>query len=228
MERTVAQTHTIGTFKDPASAWTHFLGFIAAVFAVAGLLIAALPDTAKAVAMAIYGAATIGIFLASSTYHFFDLGEAGNRWLKRLDHSAIFLMIAGSYVPPVMHFLDGAWRIAMLSIIGAIALAGVALKLLWIDCPRWLGTGIYLAMGWLVVVPAHLILPQLEPSMLAWLVGGGLAYSVGALVYVFEWPDPWPEVFGHHEVWHLFVLAGAACHFVFMMQLLDVPVPPFG
>jgi len=213
-------------FKDPASAWTHFLGFLAAAVAAIVLVWLASSDGPKAVAMSIYGATLVTLFLASSLYHFFDLGERGNRWLRRLDHAAIFLLIAGTYVPPLLHLLDGPWRIIFLALVGSVAAAGVVLKLLWIDAPGWLGMSLYLGLSWVVLIPAPKILPQLSGAALAWLVGGGIAYSVGAFVYARQWPDPWPGRFGHHEVWHLFVLVGAASHYAFMWTLLDLPYPP--
>jgi hemolysin III len=115
----------------------------------------------------------------------------------------------------------------MLAVVGGLAVAGVALKMAWIDCPTWLSTGLYLAMGWVVVVPAYKILPRLDPWSLGWLVTGGLAYTVGAIVFATERPDPWPERFGHHEIWHVFVLLGAAAHFVFTAGLVDHPRPLF-
>lgn len=217
-----------GIFKDPVSATTHFAGFLAAIVGGIILTLAAAPLGAPGtIAMAIYAVGLIGVFFASSIYHFFDFGERWNLWLNKLDHIAIFLMIAGSYVPPVLHLLEGTWRIAMLGAVGLIALMGVVLKTITLDLPRWVSTGIYLGMGWLFVVPAHLMLPQLEFASIAWLVTGGLAYSVGAVVYALERPDPLPGVFGHHEVWHLFVLAGAGAHYIFMWNLLGHPVPPF-
>lgn len=213
-------------FKDPVSASTHFLGFLVAVLAAGALVLVAAPDGPKAAAMGIYGATLVALFGASSAYHFFDLGARGNRWLRRLDHAAIFLLIAGSYVPPLFHLLDGAWRIACLAAVGGLAVAGAALKLAWIDCPEWLGLGLYLALGWLVVIPAPWILPKLPAESLAWLVGGGAAYTLGAAVYARGWPNPWPRWFGHHEIWHCFVLAGAAAHYAFAWTLLALPYPP--
>ncbi len=125
----------------------------------------------------------------------------------------------------MIHLLDGAMRITLLAIIGAIALLGVAVKLLWIDSPAWLGLTLYLALGWIVIVPIWWMLPHMAASSLALLVAGGITYTAGAVVYAKKWPDPWPSTFGHHEVWHLFVLGGAAFHFFFMVTLLDAPVP---
>jgi hemolysin III len=217
----------IGILKDPVSASTHFAGFVAAIVGLVFLVVLSAHDGAKVVSMAVYGGGLVALFGASSVYHFFDLGVGGNRWLRRLDHSAIFLLIAGSYMPPFFHFLDGAWRIAMISVVGGIAVAGALLKLLWIDSPSWLGLSLYLFLGWVVVVPGYIILPQLSGTELSLLVFGGLAYTVGAVVYASKRPDPWPNVFGHHEVWHLFVLAGALGHFLFAWDLLDRPIPAF-
>ncbi len=214
-------------FKEPVSAGTHFLGFLLALGGLA-FLVARSSGGPQVTAMAVYGLSLALLFLASTALHFADLGARGNRWLRRLDHGAIYLLIAGSYVPPLLHMLDGTWRIAMLSAVGVLAVLGVVLKLAWIDCPGWLSTSTYLALGWIVVIPGPLILPQLPAWPLAWLITGGLAYTVGAFVYLFEWPDPWPAKVGHHEIWHLFVLAGAGAHFVFTAWLLDVAVPPFG
>jgi hemolysin III len=218
---------TVTFNKDPWSAATHFAGFLAAIVGLVFLVLLSTDDAVKQTSMAIYGGTLVALFGASSLYHFFDLGHRGNRWLKRLDHSAIFLLIAGSYVPPIIHFLDGTMRIALLSVVGAIALVGVLLKLLWIDAPGWIGLCLYLGLGWIVLVPAWWMLPNMAASSLALLVAGGITYTLGAVVYAKQWPDPWPATFGHHEVWHLFVLGGALLHFFCMVTLLDAPVPTF-
>lgn len=219
---------TIRFNKEPVSACTHFAGFLAAVVGLVPLLRLCDGDPAKIVGMALFGGTAALLFLSSSVYHFLDLGEGGNRWLRRLDHGAIFLLIAGTYVSPLIHTLDGAWRISMLAVVGGLALAGMAFKLAWLGCPRWLSAGLYLALGWVVVIPGHLILPRLPAASLLWVSLGGLAYTVGAVVYARKKPDPLPGRFGFHEVWHLFVLAGAASHYVFMLTLVGRPYPPFG
>ncbi len=211
-------------FKDPASAATHFAGFLAALGGLVFLVASAKGAIASA-GMATYGGSLALLFLASTLYHFFDVGPRGNVWLRRLDHVCIFLLIAGTYVPACLWLLDGAWRIGMLATIGLITLAGIVFKLAWVDCPKWLSVGVYMALGWIVLVPAHRIFPQLDATQLAWLVGGGATYSLGALVYVSHRPDPWPGVFGHHDVWHLFVLGGAAGHFGFTATLLGRAIP---
>ncbi len=213
-------------FKDPVSAWTHFVGFWLALAAAAALVWRVADDSPKAIGMAIYGSTLVAVFLASSLYHWLDIGERGNRWLRRLDHAAIFLLIAGTYVPPLLHLLDGTWRIVLLSLVLGLGAAGALLKIIWIDCPGWLGMALYFGLSAVVVVPAHKILPQLSGGALAWLIGGGAAYTLGAVVYARRWPDPWPGRFGHHEIWHLFVLAGATAHFAFTYTLVGLPYAP--
>lgn len=218
-----------GILKDPVSWATHFVGFLAAIVGLVFLLAFA-PEgssTVKTASLAIYGSSLVALFGSSSVYHFMDLGRSGNRWLQRLDHCAIFFLIAGTYFPATIHLLDGAWRISILAVVGGLALAGVVFKLVWIDCPDWLSTALYVGLGWVAVIPAHRMLPELSAGSIALLAAGGLAYTVGAVVYVKEWPDPWPRLFGHHEIWHLFVLAGATSHFFFVWDLLEHEVPAF-
>lgn len=212
-------------FKEPVSASTHFFAMLMAFVGTYYLLTQVADSPAKTLAFSIYAFGLIGVFFASSIYHFFDFGDAANRWLQRLDHGAIFVMIAGSYVPMLVHYLTGAWRFWMLVAVGVIAVAGIVFKTLWIDAPTWLGTGMYLAMGWLVIIPSRQLFPEIGANVLTWMVIGGLAYTFGAFIYAMKRPDPWPLVFGHHEIWHLFVMGGAGAHFVAMVHILPVPIP---
>ncbi len=214
-------------WKDPASALTHFFGFIAALFGLAYLLNACPPDTPKIVAFSVYGISLCILFFASATYHFFDLGERGNLWLRRGDHSAIFLLIGGSYVPVFMHYLEGSWRFWMLFATATIAIFGILFKLTWFHAPRWLNAGMYLIMGWMVVIPGSTLFTAMSSTTFYYILAGGLFYSFGAIIYALKRPDPWPETFGFHEIWHCFVLAGAASHFLFVVSLVDAPYPSF-
>jgi hemolysin III len=221
-------TRWIQATKDPWSAATHLFGLVAAMAGFLLLVGHSSHDVVKQSGMAIYGASLIAVFLSSTVYHAFDIGHKGNQWLRRVDHVGIFLLIGGSYVPTLLHLLDGTWRLTMLSLVGAIAFIGITFRVAWIDCPPWLGVGIYLLFGWISLVPAGIILPQLSVAATSLLLGGAAAYTLGAFVFFRERPDPWPDVFGHHEVWHLFVLAGATAHFAYTWLLLDIPIPPFG
>lgn len=213
--------------KDPALSWgTHLFGM---ALAVVGLvyLVGKAADDVQTATVAAYASTLVLTFAASTAYHFLDLGAQGNRWLRRADHMAIYLLIAGSYVPALVHLLDGGWRTGMLVAMGAFALGGILFKLLWLEAPQWLSVSLYLLMGWSGVVVLPAMLGRMPGEDAAWMWAGGAFYSVGAIVYWREWPDPWPEVFGHHEIWHLFVIAGAACHFAFVRALLDLGYAPF-
>jgi hemolysin III len=213
--------------KDPWSWITHFAGMLASIAGCLYLVLWSAEDPTKATAMAIYGGSLVLLFAASTAYHFFDLGHERNELLRRVDHLGIFLLIAGSYVPALVHLLDGTWRIATLATVATLCLIGAIAKMAWLDAPVWLSTAVYLAIGWFGVIPAFKMVPLLDWGSIACLGLGGLAYTLGAVVFVRERPDPWPDVFGHHEVWHLFVLAGAAGHFAFAVRMLEQPIPAF-
>ena len=169
------------------------------------------------VAFGIFGLSLIALYSASALYHLLPVSPAATARLRRLDHMMIFILIAGTYTPVCVLALEGGWRAGLLGLVWTLALCGVALKLLWMEAPRWLSVGVYLAMGWLAVIAASAIFRAVPPGGMAWILGGGLVYSVGAVIYGLKWPDPAPGVFGFHELWHLFVLAGSACHFLAML-----------
>jgi len=212
-------------FKDPASAWTHFAGFWAAMFGLLFLILQAPGPTAKTASFVFYGLSLATLFLASSCYHFFDIGERGNHMLQRIDHAAIYWLIIGTYVPPVVHLLDGPWRTWMLIVLFVVGTLGALYKLIWFKAPVWLDVAIYVALGWMIFIPGERMFGPMPTEAFAWMLVGGLFYTVGAVVFATEWPDPWPKKFGHHDIWHLFVLAGAASHFVFVYSFLTIPLP---
>jgi hemolysin III len=170
---------------------------------------------------AVFGASMALLYLASAAYHAVRVPPAALRRWRQLDHSAIFVFIAGTYTPVVWLGLSGAWRTGVLGAVWGLAGLGVGLKLWTMGLPRLVSTLLYLGMGWLAV----LIWPQLSralpPAVLGWLLAGGLLYTAGAIVYATKRLDPWPGVFGFHEVWHLFVLAGSSAHAVAMLKLLE-------
>ncbi len=216
----------IGINKDPWSWLTHFIGLLLAV-AGSVFLWAKTPDQGpKQPLMLFYGISLMLMFSTSTLYHFFDIGNDGNRLLRKLDHCAIFLLIAGTWLPPAIHTLAGPWRTATLAAMLGFAAVGIVFKLVWIDAPRWLGTGIYVAMGWGALIPGYHMFGDITAEAAWWLFGGGLFYSFGAVIYAVKRPDPWPGVFGFHEVWHVFVIAGATCHYFLVLGYCDAPCAP--
>jgi hemolysin III len=201
--------------REPINGLTHLAG---GLLASAGLivLLAKAASTGRVdqlVAFGVFGLSLVALYTASTLYHLLPLSPAGVARLRRLDHVAIFLLIAGTYTPFCLLALQGAWRWGLLALVWALALCGVLLKVLWMGGPRWLSVVLYLGMGWVAVVAAPALLQAVPVGGMAWVLAGGLIYSVGALVYGFKRPNPIPGAFGFHELWHLFVVAGSACHF---------------
>ncbi len=201
--------------REPVNGLTHAAG--GALAAVGLVLLLATAASAgrvdQLVAFGVFGLSLISLYTASSLYHLLPLSPAGVAKLRRLDHMSIFLLIAGTYTPFCLLALEGAWRWGLLSLIWVLALCGVLLKLFLMDAPRWLSVILYLGMGWVAVIAAPALFRAVPVGGMAWVLAGGLTYSTGALVYALRRPNLVPGVFGFHELWHLFVLAGSACHF---------------
>lgn len=190
----------------------HLWAFWAALVAASALVVAA-GDARARLAAAIYGAGLCVLFGGSALYHRWRGSPRWRPLLRRVDHSAIFVFIAASYTPPALLVLDAPLRWVVLALVWAGALGGVAFSVAWIGAPRALVAGCYLALGWVAVIAAPQMVARLSPAPLALLAAGGILYTVGALVYAARRPDPWPRVFGFHEVFHTFVIAAAAAHF---------------
>jgi hemolysin III len=192
---------------------SHALAFFLAAGA-ALRMIALAPAGRATVAVAVYGAGLVALFGGSALYHRWPAHGRVKAALQRLDHSTIFVFIAASYTPIALLVLDGALASAILVIAWTGAAAGVALSLGWIDAPRRLIAGSYLALGWVALLALPELVQQLGPQPLALLAGGGLLYSVGAVVYARQRPDPWPSWFGFHEIFHALVIVAAAAQYI--------------
>ena len=212
-----------GAVKDPVSGFSHLAGLALALVAVPSLLLFAHAkhDTGRLVTSSAYGLSLIALYAASSAYHLVVAEARVSRRLRLLDHIAIFLLIAGTCTPFFYRAFDGTTRVAMLSLVWALAAAGIGLELTWRRAPRLLYTAIYVAMGWLVVVRWTMVVHALPAHVLALLVAGGITYTLGAIVYASKRPDPFPRVFGFHEIWHIFVLAGSGLHFAAVVTLAN-------
>lgn len=207
--------------REPVNALTHGLGVVLGLVGLVVLLVLSNGEPWRTVAFGIYGASLVLLYLASTVMHAAKVRPEVLRRLRLLDHAAIFLLIAGTYTPIALVTLKAVspgWAWAVFGIVWGFALLGVVFKLVWLEAPRWLSVVLYLGMGWLALVAIVPLLQALPWTALTWLLIGGLFYSVGAVVYARKWPDPWPRVFGYHEIWHLFVLAGSVSHFVLMLR----------
>ncbi len=208
------------TIREPGSAITHFIGMIMALFAAVPLLVkAGLSSGALSLgAMTVFMVSMILLYGASATYHSVNLTGKALRVFRKLDHMMIFVLIAGSYTPVCLIVLGGSLGYALLALVWGIALAGMIIKACWITCPKWFSSIIYIAMGWVCVLVFGRLLDTLSPSGFLWLLAGGILYTVGGVVYALKLPifNSKHKEFGSHEVFHLFVMAGSICHFIFM------------
>lgn len=171
-------------------------------------------------AFAVFGTTMMLLYLASTSYHWFELSELGNLVLRKLDHAMIYVLIAGTYTPLCVIALQGLWRIGMLTAIWALALGGIALTIFYFEAPRWLTTGIYLFMGWLLVISFFPLSRSLPLSGFAWLIAGGVSYTIGGVNYGHKRSLIHLPGFGFHEVFHIYVLGGTICHYLLMLLVL--------
>ena len=206
--------------REPVSGLTHLAGAVLSAAGLVALVRAAVRGTGGGgtwplVAFLVFGVSLVLLYTASSLYHLLPLSTSGTLVLRRIDHMMIYVLIAGTYTPFCLISLRGrgAWGWGLFGAVWGLAVAGIILKAVWMRAPRWLSTGFYLGMGWLVVVAIGPLLRSVPAGGLEWLAVGGLLYTVGAVFYATKWPRLVPGVFGFHEVWHLFVLAGSFSHF---------------
>jgi hemolysin III len=204
--------------------WFHAVAALGAVAATVGLLLRTQDDPIRLLSMLVFGLSMIELYALSAVYHIGSWQGRRRTVLRALDHANIFVLIAGTYTPICVNVLSGWLRTGVLALIWSLALAGVIGAVFTLRLPRWLSTGLYIVMGWVSVAAAPEIARILPWEALGLLVGGGVLYSVGALIYALRRPDPFPRVFGYHEIFHLFVIAGSAA-FLFAIWVWVVPFP---
>jgi hemolysin III len=202
--------------KPAARGWIHAVMFPLTV-AAGAVLIALADGPAGKVSCAIFAATAMMLFGTSATYHLGRWGERWNAVLRRIDHSNIALIIAGTYTPLTVLLMHGGARVALLCLAWGGALALILLRVLWLDAPRWSYVPIYIALGWVAVG----FMPQFwrlgGPAIVWLLLAGGIAYTAGAVVYGLKRPNPWPRHFGFHEIFHACTVVGFTCHFIAVM-----------
>ncbi|MFQ5420624.1 MAG: hemolysin III family protein [Anaerolineae bacterium] len=212
---------------EPMNALTHLAGAVAAAMGTAVLLYATRHDPPRMFSMLVYGFCLTLLFTASTLLHGIKASEVNRMRLNRLDHVAIFLLIAGSYTPIAFNLFSPPWRWRVLTAVWSIVAIGSAFKLFRQQIHGFLNASIYVILGWGGVLPLMLsanLLPLLPPSGWLLLLLGGVIYTGGFVIYYRQSPDPWPGILGHHEIWHLFVLAGSLAHYLFILWYV-VPYP---
>jgi hemolysin III len=200
--------------------WIHFYSAVAAFFAGSALVAVSWTLVSKRAGHATlaYALAIVAMFAVSAIYHrvYWESATA-RKWMRRLDHSMIFVFIAGTYTPFARLDMPSGTGHMVLAIVWGGALAGIALTLFWPSAPRWLSVALYLLLGWVAVWYAGMILHNAGVAAMVLLAVGGALYSIGAVFYGLRWPDPWPATFGYHEFFHACTAVAAICQYIAML-----------
>ena len=207
------------TIREPGSAITHFIAWLLAVIATSPLIIKAGNSSSLAtLAMVIFSASMILLYGASTAYHSVAVSDKILRIYRKIDHMMIFVLIAGSYTPVCLIVLGGKMGYTLLTFVWGIAIVGMTVKAFWITCPKWFSSAIYIAMGWTCVLVFGTLWSTLPHAAFAWLLAGGIIYTIGGIIYALKLPlfNSIHKNFGSHEIFHLFVMGGSICHFIFM------------
>ena len=178
------------------------------------LLVVGTEGGSQRAAASVFAASVAACFGMSALYHRVRWAPSVRLWMRRLDHAGIYLLIAGTYTPVCLLALDGAWRPIALSLVSLAAATAIALKFAWVAAPKWLAAAMGIGLGWVGVALLPQLATRLDPVAIVLLALGGLAYTVGAIVYTRRRPDPAPSVFGYHELFHAFTIVGVACQYV--------------
>lgn len=217
---TAVMKRNLKKVKDPGSALTHFVAMILAILAATPLLMKAGRDLGAQHlgALAVFILSMIGLYAASTIYHTLDISPKVNKMLRKLDHMMIFILIAGTYTPVCMIVLGDRTGWFLLALVWGIAILGILINALWITCPKWFSSLVYIAMGWACILAFTKILASLPRAGFLWLLAGGIIYTLGGIIYALKLPifDSKHQYFGSHEIFHLFVMGGSLCHYVMM------------
>lgn len=214
--------------REPFNGLSHAIGALLAAATLWYLVrsAAALNKPVHVVAFAIYGTSLLLLYTSSALYHLLPVSERAIAMLRRVDHIMIYVLIAGTYTPICWIVLPASWGKVMLALIWLFAAAGILFTVLWLNAPRWIGTSVYVLMGWSALIAIVPLVQSLSTEGLAWLAAGGAFYTGGAIVYGMKKPNPFPGTLGFHEIWHLMVIAGSFCHFMMMASsVLPFPNP---
>lgn len=211
---------TASKIKDPFCGISHGIGALLSVVALAVLVFMARGRALHLIGFAVYGSSLVALYSTSTLYHSLRVAPRAEARLQQLDHCAIYLLIAGSYTPVCLLALGGAWGWGLLVAQWTLALTGIICRVRWPTAPDWLRVVLYVLMGWMVLVALAPLRAALSPAGVAWLVAGGIVYSIGTLIFALDKPHLWPGRFSAHDLWHLFVLGGSACHFVVMTRFV--------
>ena len=217
-------TDSASPTKPLLRGWFHPFAALASLVATSILLYQTRHDLPRQVSLLIFGLSMVLLFAVSSVYHIGNWSPRVRAALRAFDHSNIYVLIAGTYTPICVNVLSGWMRIFVLALVWSVAVAGISTSWISTKLPKWATSAIYIAMGWIVLIPMPTLLERLPGSAILTLVLGGICYTIGGVVYAMKRPNPFPRVFGYHEIFHLWVVAGSAC-FAAMIWIWVVPYP---
>ncbi len=209
---------------EKISAYTHGGAIPVMIIGTIALLIISSGDFTAQIVSLIYGLSGVFLFSASFVYHSKKVIENDESFWRKLDHTAIFFLIAGTYTPICFFYLEGKMKWGILIAQWSLVFAGTIFKLFFVNAPRVIGTLIYLLMGWIVIIPISTLVHTMPPAALLFLAAGGISYTIGALIYAFKKPNPLPDFFGFHEIFHIFVIGGAVMHLVMVIYGIELYV----
>ena len=208
------------TIREPGSAITHYVAMMMAMIAAVPLLIKATmsQNQSHVIAMLIFAGSMVLLYAASTMYHAVNVSGKVLKIFKKFDHMMIFVLIAGTYTPVCMIVLSKETGYPLLGLVWATAMVGIIIKMFWVTCPKWFSSVIYIAMGWECVLVFRPLLNTLSTGAFLWLLIGGVIYTIGGVIYALKIPvlDALHKFFGLHEIFHIFVMMGSFCHFMFM------------
>jgi len=208
---------TFMKMKEPVNTLTHFITLLAGIIGLGFLISMAKENVPKIITMTIFGMSVIALYGASSLYHWIRTTKEKEFILRKLDHIAIYLLIAGSYTPVFFYGLQGPWRLTMLASVWILAVIGMVLKLWFMKVPRYVSTAFYVTLGWVALIPFFKLVQNLPIGAIILMALGGVAYTLGALIYATKIFNFIPKKFGFHEIFHLFISAGTIIHYIMMI-----------
>lgn len=227
MEKTMTMEKKRSTefaLKDPFSSLSHLI--FAGISFLAGIHLIARGfeqgGKLTGLSMLLFVIGLVGLYLASGVYHALDISPAVNKRLRKVDHSMIYVLIAGTYSPLCLTVIKSPKGIILFIVVWSLALAGIILALCWIDCPKWMSSLIYILMGWTCIFAYSDIVAAFEPTPFAWLLAGGIIYTIGGVIYALRLKclSPIVKGFGNHELFHLFCIGGSLCHYILMLYFV--------
>lgn len=208
------------TIREPGSAITHFIGMMMAIIAATPLMVKAAVSSGamSCFALTIFVGSMVALYGSSAIYHTLNVKDGILKKFRKLDHMMIFVLIAGSYTPVCLVILDTKVGYTLLVVVWSIAIIGMITKACWITCPKWFSSTIYISMGWVCLSVMGTLWNTLSLSAFLWLLAGGIIYTAGGVIYALKLPvfNAKHKYFGSHEIFHLFVMGGSICHFIFM------------